>query len=456
MISGLLFVSAVKRLSTPVPWVRRAPFKRIPQQEKQRSSFVKKSRIIAAIGAAAVISLALAACSSGGSSSSEGKQTLTVQDYYNSEPGTSNYNTIYKSCGDQVGAKIKPVHIAGAALIAKVLQQASSKTLPDVLMLDNPDVQQIAATGALAPLKNFNVTAPKGDVPSVVKAGTYKGELYGLAPVINSIALYYNVDMLKAAGITPPKTWDELQAAALKLTDKSKGVYGFAMSNINTYEGTWQFLPLMWSNGGNEKNIDTTATEQAVQFDLDLQNDGSMSKSSITWAQADVNNQFIAGKAAMMINGPWQLPVLNSTKGLKFDSVPIPTRTSSQKVVAPLGGETYNVPNTGDKTKMAVAAKFVECLNKPATQLKIAKASGNVPAQEAAAATWAKTHPQVEAFVETVKTARARTAELGAKWPTAATSIYTAVQLALTGKATPSAALQQAQAHNKYIALAGR
>jgi multiple sugar transport system substrate-binding protein len=81
--------------------------------------------------------------------------------------------------------------------------------------------------------------------------------------------------------------------------------------------------------------------------------------------------------------------------------------------------------------------------------LKIAKISGNVPADEGAAATWAKSHPQVESFVETVKTARARTAELGPKWPTAATSIYTAVQLALTGKASPEAALQQAQASNK-------
>lgn len=409
---------------------------------------MNKSRIIAAIAGAAAVSLSLAACSSG-SGGSGGKTTLTVEDYYSANPSMSGYNSIYKECGTEVGVKVNPVHVAGASLIQKVLQQASSKTLPDVLMLDNPDVQQIAATGALAPLKDFGVSAPKGDVPAVVKAGTYKGELYGIAPVINSIALYYNVDMLKAAGVTPPKSWDELKAAALKLTDSSKGVYGFAMSNINTYEGTWQFLPFFWTNGGNEKNINTAEAAQAVQFDVDLQNDGSMSKSSVNWSQQDVNNQFVAGKAAMMINGPWQLPVLNSTKGLNFDSVPIPTRTSSQKVVSPLGGETYNVPNTGDKTKMALAAKFVQCLNKPATQLKIAKISGNVPADQTSAATWAKSHPQVESFVETVKTARARTAELGPDWPKAATAIYTGVQLALTGKASPQDALAQAQAQNK-------
>jgi multiple sugar transport system substrate-binding protein len=409
---------------------------------------VKKSRIIATVAGLAAIALTMTACSSG-SGSSGGKQTLTIEDYYTANPSMSGYNSVYKQCGTSIGADVNIVHVAGASLIAKVLQQASSKTLPDVLMLDNPDVQQIASTGALAPLSDFGVTAPQGDVPAVVKAGTYDGKVYGLAPVINSLALFYNVDLLKAAGIAaPPKTWDELQADASKLTDPSKGVYGFAMSNINTYEGSWQFLPFMWSNGGDEKNLDTTATQQALQLDLDLQNDGSMSKSSVTWAQSDVNNQFVAGKAAMMINGPWQLPVLNSTKGLDFASVPVPTRTSDQKVVAPLGGETFNVPQTGDKTKMALAAKFVTCLNTPATQLKIAKISGNVPSDETAAATWAKSNPQLDSFTETVKTARARTAELGPKWPTAATAIYTAVQLALTGKATPAAALQQAQASN--------
>ena len=411
---------------------------------------MKKSRIIAVLAGAAAISLSLAACSSGsGGSSGGGKPALTIEDYFTTDPAMSGFEDIYKTCATKAGATVKAVHIAGASLIQKVLQQASSKTLPDVLMLDNPDVQQIAETGALAPLKNFGIKAPEGDVPSVVEAGTYKGELYGLAPVINSIALYYNKDLLDAAGVTPPKTWDELKAAAKKLTDSSKGQYGFAMSNINNYEGTWQFLPFFWTNGGNEKDIATPQAAQALQLDVDLLNDGSMSKSSLNWTQGDVNNQFIAKKAAMMINGPWQLPALNATKGLNFDSVPIPVRTSDQKIVSPLGGETFNVTNTGDKAKMAAAAKIVECLNTPENQLKIAEFSGNVPADETSAATYAKSHPQVESFVETVKTARARTAELGPKWPVAATAIYTAVQTALTGKASPADALKQAQTQNK-------
>ncbi|MGN6445829.1 sugar ABC transporter substrate-binding protein [Amnibacterium sp.] len=402
---------------------------------------MKTPRIVAVVAAAALVPIGLTACSSGsGGGGGGGGTKLTIEDYY-----TASYNPIYQTCAKQVGATVTINHVAGAGLIAKVLQQASSRTLPDVLMLDNPDVQQIASSGALSPLSDYGLNAD-GLVPAVKAANSYKGDLYGLEPVTNSIALYYNKKLLSDAGVTPPKTWDELRAAAKKLT-KGK-TYGFAMSNINTYEGTWQFLPFFWSNGGDEKDIATPQAAQALQFVLDLQNDGSMSKSSITWAQADVDNQFIAGKAAMMINGPWQLPSLNAAKGLEFDSVPIPTRTGDP-TVAPLGGEAFTVPQTGNKDTMKLAGKFVGCLASEKMQSTIAGVTGNVPTNETAADAWAKTHPQVASFVTTVKTARARTGELGPDWPKAATKIYTAVQLALTGKASPSAALQQAQSQSQ-------
>ncbi|MCL9664726.1 sugar ABC transporter substrate-binding protein [Curtobacterium albidum] len=398
----------------------------------------------ALVGAAAIIAtvpLVLTGCSgAGNASSSGGGKTLTIEDYY-----AENYDPIYQQCAKDVGAELKINHVAGAGLISKVLQQASSRTLPDVLMLDNPDVQQIAASGALSDLADYGLDADD-DVPGVKGANTYEDKLYGLQPVTNSIALYYNKKLLADAGVQPPKTWDELKAAAKKLTNGS--TYGFAMSNINTYEGTWQFLPFFWSNGADEKDIATPEAAQALQLVQDLQDDGSMSKSSINWAQADVNNQFIAGKAAMMINGPWQLPALKEAKDLEFDSVPIPTRTGSE-TVAPLGGEAFTVPQTGDKEKMQLAGKFVGCLNSDKMQAVIAGATGNVPTNIEVGKKWAEDHADVASFVTTVQTARARTGELGPDWPKAATKIYTAVQLALTGKADPEQALEQAQSQNQ-------
>ncbi len=409
---------------------------------------MRSKRLLAVAASAAMIPVSLAACStsgtsagtgSSGTSAGAGSQPLTIED-----TEAVNFNPLYLTCAKKVDAELTINHVPSGD-VTKALQQAASKTLPDVLELDNPVVQQFAAAGVLSPLSNYGVSG-QGNVPGVTAAGSYKGSLYGLVPDTNSIALYYNVKLLKAAGVTPPTTWDQLRADARKLTHGS--TYGFAMANISSAEGTWQFLPFFWSNGGDEKNIATSQAAQALQFIVDLQNDGSMSKSSVGWGQVDVNNQFIGGKAAMMVNGPWQLPALNAAKGLDFASVKIPTPSTSQKTIAPLGGSAYTVPNTGDKGRMALAGKFVGCINSAQMQTAIAGVGGNVPSNEAVAATWASSHPQVASFVTTVKTARARTGELGSDWPKAETKIYTAEQLALTGKASPSAALSQAKASN--------
>jgi len=403
-------------------------------------------RAQAVLASMLALPLALSACGgSGGNSgsSSDGTTTLRVLDYYNNDPGKTVWQKAIEACGQEAGVKISREAVPGASLIQKVLQQASSRTLPDVLMLDNPDLQQIAQTGALTPLDTFGINAD-GFAKGVVDASTYQGKLYGLQPVTNTIGLFYNKDMLAKAGVTPPQTWDELRTAAKKLTSGS--TYGLAFSAPANYEGTWQFLPFMWSNGGDEKNIATPQTAQALQLWVDLMvTDKSVSKSALNWTQADVNDQFKAGKAAMMVNGPWQFPVLDADKSLHYAVVKIPAPAAGKPIVAPLGGETWTVPQTGNKDKQAKAAKIVSCLNSDQNQISLGQQNQTIPTKTALLGKFASSNPNMKGFTDQIPTARARTGELGADWPKAATKIYTAFQAALTGQATPTKALEQAQ-----------
>jgi len=387
--------------------------------------------------------LALGACGGGSSGSKDGDaSTLRVLDYYNNEPDKTVYQKTLEACGQANGVTIQREAVPGANLIAKVLQQSSSRTLPDVLMLDNPDLQQIAASGALAPISDFGLSAD-GYIKGVVDASTYNGKVYGLQPITNSIGLFYNKDLLAKAGVKPPATWDELKTAAKALTKGDQ--YGLAFSAPANYEGTWQFLPFMWSNGGDEKNIATPQTAAALQLWVDLVRDGSASKSVLNWTQADVNDQFKAGKAAMMINGPWQFPVLNADTALHYDVVPTPVPTAGATGIAPLGGETWTIPQTGNKDRQAKAAKIVACLNSDDNQLALGKERQTVPTKTALLDKFVADNPSMKAFATIVQTARSRTGELGADWPKAATKIYTGVQTALTGGAPPAKALEQAQ-----------
>lgn len=398
-----------------------------------------------AAGAAVLLPFTLAACggSSGGGSSSGGGDagTLTIQDYYNDDPGKTVWEGVYKACAQTAGVELNIVHIPGSDLIAKVLQQAQSKTMPDVLMLDNPDLQQIASSGALADLSQFDVSTD-GYAEGIVKASTYDGKLYGLQPVTNSIALFYNKKMLSDAGIQPPTTWDELKTASAALTKDGK--YGLALSAINTYEGTWQFLPFFWSAGGDEKDINTPEAAQALQLWVDMFKAGSISQSAVNWTQADVNDQFKAGNAAMMVNGPWQFPSL-ADSGVDYGVVPIPAPTAGAPTVSPLGGETWTVPETGNADKQAKAAEIVKCINSDDNQKLLAEKNNTVPTKTAIAEEYGASNPAVKGFADLVPDLRARTGELGDKWPDAATKIYTAMQEAIVGGKTPEQALADAQ-----------
>jgi len=403
-----------------------------------------RRRSLTATALVAVVPLVLAGCSGsgGGGSSAGGEVTkITVVDYYG-ENDEKVITSFLDRCGTENGVEIERTMVPGGSLISRVLQQASSRTLPDVLMLDNPDLSQIAATGALAPLSDFGLDA-EGYADGVVQSGTYDGELYGLAPTVNTIALFYDKSVLAEAGIEPPTTWAELESAAKALTSGDR--YGMAVDANATYEASWQFLPFMWSNGGDEKDIATPESAEALQLWTDLVADGSMSKSVLNWTQADVNDQFIAGKTAMMVNGPWQLPALDAS-GADYGVTTIPVKDASDTAVAPLGGEVWTVPQTGDEARQAVAAKVVECMNSDENQLAMAEQRNTIPSKTSVDDTYAEQQPEQQAFVTLVASARSRTAELGADWPTAATAIYTAIQAALTGQDSPAEALDDAQA----------
>src|ERR1019366_4890186 len=87
--------------------------------------------------------------------------TLQIEDYYTAGSGPEGdaLHAALSACATTYGATANIVSVPGGDLNAKVLQQSSSKTLPDILMLDNPDVASFASTVALLPLSQFGITA---------------------------------------------------------------------------------------------------------------------------------------------------------------------------------------------------------------------------------------------------------------------------------------------------------
>ncbi|MDH6622580.1 multiple sugar transport system substrate-binding protein [Streptomyces sp. LBL] len=368
--------------------------------------------------------------------------TITVLNSATDELEHDQQQKFFDRCAKPLGVTVEQTSVPAAQVATKALRMASSHSMTDILELDGSELPQFADTGGLVPLKTAGVRVD-GLSPGAVSLGSFKGTPYGIARSVNTLALFYNKDLLKKAGVTPPATWDELKVTAKKLT-RGK-TFGMAFSATPDADGVYQFLPFFWSAGGDEAHIDNGKGDRAVQLWKDLVTDHSASSAAVTWNQQDVNDQFIAGRAAMMVNGPWQVPVLSEHKLLNWAVATIPVPVAGKAPVAPMGGTVMALPRTGETGRQTTAAKILNCLNERRNQVGWGAGVNNIPTRESAAAEYKADNPKLAGFADTVATARSRTAEVGARWPAVSDALAGAFQSVLTGGSSPEAALKRAQ-----------
>lgn len=234
-----------------------------------------------------------------------------------------------------------------------------------------------------------------------------------------------------------------MRSTAAELTGGS--TYGMAFSASPNADGVYQFLPFFWSAGGDEAQLaEGTGGQQALQLWKDLVDDGSASRSVVNWNQQDVNDQFVSGRAAMMVNGPWQVPVLSAQDAVDWAVASIPVPQAGQDPVPPIGGTVMTVPKNSDTERERNAGAILNCLNSQENQLAWGERVNNVPTRAEAAQAYRKLHPKLAPFADLVATARSRTAEVGTRWPMVGDALAGAFQSVLTGRATPEQALNRA------------
>jgi multiple sugar transport system substrate-binding protein len=417
-----------------------------------------------AVAGASLLALTAAACSSSPSGSSGssgagggsgGKVTITEFDYFTSSGANAAmnwYNSQFMKAHPNI--TVKRTSVPYGNLITKILQDASAGDMPNLMMIDNPNVPEVAATGQLVPLDGLPGFTTNGYTSGAIGECTYQGKHYCYPVGTNTIGLFYNKAMLAAAHVTPPTTWAELQAAASKLTTPAH--FGIAFDATNDEQSTWQLEPFFWSNGASLTDPGTSQFQQALQLWVNMVKDGSASKSVLSWGQdPDLTQQFLHQKAAMIIDGPWIFPELNA-QGWKYNQqygiVPIPLKQPGQKLITPLGGETMDVGAGGSSAQQQAAWQWIEGMQQPSTMIHVTSMMYYLPTKPAIIQQYLKGGPQYTVFAQETQTARPRTIEYGANYPKVSQAIWTAIQAAITGTAPVNSALQTAQGSVSGIA----
>lgn len=225
-------------------------------------------------------------------------------------------------------------------LYQKVVSAIQAGSVPDMAMVSGPpQAAQYWKAKALTPVQQF-VDSPDGFtqqqlgdfVPALLDDNSLpvggKKTLVSW-PFSKSLALlYYDPDILKAAGVSVPKTWEELRDALKTVKAKTN-----ATPLAYTPDVYYFFLPYLWSQGGEPLSADFSKAAfngpeglAALQYQVDLVvND----KTAQVTQGFDWQNPFAQGKVAFAVSTSVSRPFIEQAmpkdKTFKVGMAPLPT-----------------------------------------------------------------------------------------------------------------------------------
>ena len=411
---------------------------------------VQRSRKARTIGAALLAVGALAAtvtaCSSGSGSStastaSAGGGTYTFWDPYPQYSASSPWAQLVSKCGTEAGVTVKRTAYDTTALTTQALLAGQQGNSPNILLIDNPVVSTLASAGLLTTTAQNGLST--GNIAAnILDAGVINGKTYGVPIGANTLALYYNPKILAAAKVNPASitSWATLTAALAKV--KAIGKKGITFSGINTEEGSFQFLPWFWGAGANLTNVDSPQAIAALSLWTTWIKDGYAPNSVIQDTQTTSWQEFQTGQFAFGENGTWQ-KTLAAQMGAKVIAIPAENGGSAP---VPTGGEFFTIPVQKNTASYATSAKIVSCLSSGSNIVTTDNTLNYIVPTQAGQQAQVSADPSLSSWVAAVGVAKARTgANLGTKYPIISQQLWTAVQKAESGAASPASALAAAQ-----------
>ena len=166
--------------------------------------------------------------------------------------------------------------------------------------------------------------------PSFLEQSVVDGTVWAVPDLASARALYYNKDILEAANVEVPTTWDELKAACEAIKASNPDVYPWGV-DMTTDEGQACFAYYAWNNGGgfvdadNNWALNSAENAEAVNYVVDLIKSGLTNTDPTNETRYDLQEMFAAGKLAMMI-GPNQISkYCEENGGVNFGVASLPT-----------------------------------------------------------------------------------------------------------------------------------
>ncbi len=402
-------------------------------------------KLIAVTAGLALAVTALVGCSSNSPGAASSKGTLVVLSYAQGDQ-IPMYQKFFDQCGTQSGYTFKQLQVTASDLLNKAVQLTASGDGPAIILADNQMIAGLANAKALSPI-SLDSLNPADFVQGPLKSGQFNGTQYGIPVGNNGEVIVYNKKLLADAGLTPPKSWADLTAAAKALT--TQGRYGFGQTFQAGETLSWNYWAQLWSAGGSIADLSSPAAIESAAFWASFVKDGYAPQASLQWQSDNLVSEVAAGRLAMAQVGTWTLSdLLTKAKAAGID-IGITSQVSKDgsAPIVPFGGE---VMAAGVSAKGAALKAVNDCIVSWTTDTAGLEQRdeflGYLPSYIPAQAAVLKASPYLQVLADQLKNSRGRTEEVGPNYASRTVAVSAALQKIATGAATPAEAMAAAQA----------
>jgi multiple sugar transport system substrate-binding protein len=289
--------------------------------------------------------------------------------------------------------EVKQENFPYDGFIQKVESSLAASTGPDVVNLFYGWVPQFAGNGLIQlPEADFPAKTLEANVGPLMTASKISGKYWAVPTAVRTLAVFYNKDLFKAAGITKlPKTWTELSSAAQKIQKSDAGkiqIAGLALAPQGQDHHLFrEVLVRQW--GGKPYTADykkitynSEAGLEAWKFYLNLIPSGAAAR-GLDLFPASTNayrDAFIAGRAGMIIDGSFAIGSIRAGAKFNWGVFELPVKQAGG-LRSNFGSYwVHGLTRNATGAKLAAGVKFLKYLTSEKVQRDWLANVGEIPA----------------------------------------------------------------------------
>lgn len=219
-----------------------------------------------------------------------------------------------KDFGAARGLSVEYVVVPANVINERLAAAFEGKAAPDVFMQAGQQALYYASLGLTEPLDEVvaKMRSQSGGIyERVMPQAMYKGQAHAAPLEVDLFPMFVRTDLLKAAGLGVPKTWDDVRTAMAAIVKANPQVSGLGITLSNAADAEMQLRMLVWSYGGAMFSQDSKVvtwnspeTVAAYKYIADMYAKGLIPKSALTWDDAGNNTAYQTGRSAIIMNPP--------------------------------------------------------------------------------------------------------------------------------------------------------